>query len=110
RSTKGGDGEDARDAVRARAYGGQGRDGQGCIAAGNTSGGDGGWGAIQDSPRTAGQSSDMRSCLPNAYVEAGGSGGGTGRIRINVASAGSFQFTPGSHVSPEASTGLMTFE
>jgi hypothetical protein len=110
RTAKGGDGLDARTAGRLSAAGGQGDDDHGCALSGRTSGGDGGFGGIAGVEATTGQPGDFRSCIPDVYLEAGGAGGGVGRIRVNAATAGAFQVSSTSFVSPKASIGQMTIE
>ncbi len=110
RSVKGGDGQDARDAGQKQATGGVGQDGDGCSLNGYTNGGGGGLGAIEGAERSVGEPADSVTCLPAQYVEAGGTGGGVGRIRINAASASKIEKAASAFVSPKASTGTVTIE
>lgn len=107
RSSAGWDGADARDAGVNPASGGSGRSGEGCALSGTTSGGGGGSGATATSAAGLGESGDARQCIPWTYVEAGGRGGGVGRIRVNTTGNTGFVTTPSAVVSPMASLGAV---
>lgn len=89
----------------AQAYGGDGEDGSGCALYGYVYGGNGGVGATGPAAASAGSASGYDNrCLDTAFVGAGGSGGGVGRIRVNSTTGCQ---CGGSKISPQASFGTL---